>query len=378
VLILVYNERADFARLFLLPVENMKTKRPSLFLLGLLLVSCSSPLNLWGAAPLQIPAAASTPVSLPTATAIPTSTQTATPFPSATVTLNPTPTNIAPAASATTETVYGIERVLIVSFDGLRPDAISAAPMTNVLGLMETGAYTLTARTISYAATLPAHASMLSGMCLAKTGVDWNRLLLYRGYSKGTDLFDLTHAAGMRSVMIVGKDKLRQVAEPETTDVFLDRQIEIRIAQAGIGLLPFGFDLMFFHFPSADDVGHKYGWMSNAQLKTLREADAALGEFLTALEQEGLRETTLIIVTADHGGHDRVHTGILIEDLQIPWIASGPGIVPTQLTTPVQTMDTAATAAYALGLPIPSEWDGVPVYEAFGLPIGERKEVVCP
>ena len=49
-----------------------------------------------------------------------------------------------------------------------------------------------------------------------------------------------------------------------------------------------------------------------------------------------------------------------------------------QLTTQVETMDTAATTAYALELPIPSEWDGVPVYEAFGMPIGEREEVACP
>jgi hypothetical protein len=34
-------------------------------------------------------------------------------------------------------------------------------------------------------------------------------------------------------------------------------------------------------------------------------------------------------------------------------------------------MDTAATAAFALGLPIPAEWDGVPVYEAFGAQAGK-------
>jgi len=32
-------------------------------------------------------------------------------------------------------------------------------------------------------------------------------------------------------------------------------------------------------------------------------------------------------------------------------------------------MDTAATTAFVLGLPLPPEWDGVPVFEAFGLPI---------
>jgi hypothetical protein len=34
-------------------------------------------------------------------------------------------------------------------------------------------------------------------------------------------------------------------------------------------------------------------------------------------------------------------------------------------------MDTAATAAFALGLEASSDWDGVPVFEAFGLPVEE-------
>ena len=35
-----------------------------------------------------------------------------------------------------------------------------------------------------------------------------------------------------------------------------------------------------------------------------------------------------------------------------------------------------ATAAFMLGLPIPPEWDGVPVYEAFGLSI-LKQSVQC-
>jgi hypothetical protein len=67
----------------------------------------------------------------------------------------------------------------------------------------------------------------------------------------------------------------------------------------------------------------------------------------------------------------------MLEDMTIPWIASGRGILPMQLKTQVHTTDTAATAAFALGLPIPPEWDGIPVTEAFGLPIEEREWPVC-
>jgi arylsulfatase A-like enzyme len=62
--------------------------------------------------------------------------------------------------------------------------------------------------------------------------------------------------------------------------------------------------------------------------------------------------------------------------MTIPWIAVGPGIQPKPLTTLIHTMDTAATAAFALGLSIPAEWDGVPVYEAFGLP-AEKQSAAC-
>ena len=101
------------------------------------------------------------------------------------------------------------------------------------------------------------------------------------------------------------------------------------------------------------------------------------GYILKTLKNLGLYESTLIIVTADHGGHDTTHGTEMLEDMTIPWIISGLGIQNIQLTTQVHTTDTAATAAFALGLPLPAEWDGVPVYEAFNLPAAARNFPVC-
>lgn len=260
-----------------------------------------------------------------------------------------------------------IKRVLVISYDGMRTDAIEAAPMNNLLGLMKGGAYTLTsAVTIAYPSTLPSHAAMLSGLCMKENGVIYDRYFKYRGYSKGVDIFDLAHAAKMRTVMIVGKDKLRQLAEPETTDVFEVHYDEASIGEAAVEQISQGFGLMFVHFPSADQVGHKYGWMGGSYLKMLHNGDDALGEILAALDENGLRDSTLIIVTADHGGHNKNHIGTVIEDFRIPWIVSGPGIVPVEITASLETMDTAATVAYALRLPLQPDWVGIPVYEAFG------------
>jgi hypothetical protein len=179
-------------------------------------------------------------------------------------------------------------RVLILSIDGFRPDAIELTPMRNLQTLMQESAYSLVAQTIFPSATLPSHASMLTGLCPDKHGVYWNDYLPVLGYANGTDIFDLAHAAGLRTVMVVGKEKLRQITEPESTDVFEyinDRDVVIaaRVAE----LIPEGFGLMFVHFPTPDWMGHAYGWLSPEQFSVLFRADEALQIILDALENAG-------------------------------------------------------------------------------------------
>lgn len=306
--------------------------------------------------------------SLPTPTLALPSTETLVPntsLPPATATLPPT---------ATSTPAPNISRVLIVSFDGLRPDAIAQAKMVNVMSLMQTGAYTLTAQTIMPSITLPSHSSMLVGTCPAKHIVRWNEYIPSNGYALGTDIFDLAHAVGMRTVMVVGKEKLQQITEPASLDffAFVDNTDKIEdpysIAQLANKQISQGFSLMFVHFPNGDLAGHDYGWMSRKQLEAYADDDVSFGYILETLKNQAMYEGTLIIVTSDHGGHDSTHGIDIPEDMTIPWIVSGPGVLPMQLTAQVHTMDTAATAAFALGLPLPAEWDGVPVYEAFGLP----------
>jgi phosphopentomutase len=170
----------------------------------------------------------------------------------------------------------------------------------------------------------------------------------------------------MKTIMIVSKDKMRQMAEPETTDVFEVAYGEPAIQRAVLAQLEEDFGLMFIHFAGADNRGHKWGWMSGEYLKVLREGDAVLGELIKTLKEKNMFDTTLFIISSDHGGHDRNHIGLLIEDYRITWIAYGPGVVQTEITRQLYTFDTAVTAAYALGFPLQEDWDGIPVYEIFG------------
>jgi hypothetical protein len=314
------------------------------------------------------------PTASQTLTATPTFTQTLTATQTATATLTATPT----ATPAFTPTVAPpAHRVVIVSIDGLRPDAIPQAPMPNLTALMQSGAYSLGAQTVFPSVTLISHASMLVGVCPSKHGVNWNDYLPEMGYALGTDLFDIAHAVGLRTYMYASKEKLQQITEPASLDAFVyvnDR--DLVLMERLLAEFPQDFGVLFIHLGLTDGMGHVYGWLSPEQLSVIRRADEALGLLLAELVARNLQGETLVIVTADHGGHATTHGSSLPEDMTIPWVATGPGIQPKALTTLVHTMDTAATAAFALGLPIPAEWDGVPVYEAFGQPV-IRQSVQC-
>ena len=283
--------------------------------------------------------------------------------PEPTATLTPTPTE-APTATAVSEP----QRVLILSLDGLRPEALSESRTPVILALAASGASTLQARTVSPSVTLPAHASMLSGYDVEDHGLTWNNYLPDRGFILTPTIFSVAHESGLGTEMVVSSEKLVHIASPGTVDEFTysgggDSALADRAAPA----IADGFDVLFLHLPGPDDTGHSSGWMSPVYLATVANTDKAVGRILDALDAAGLREGTLIFLTTDHGGHDQSHGSSSPEDMTIPWIVAGPGVVPgSKLSRRVVVYDTAATAMWALGLDLPSDLDGRPVLEAFG------------
>ncbi len=98
----------------------------------------------------------------------------------------------------------------------------------------------------------------------------------------------------------------------------------------------------------------------------VRHTDKCLQTLLDAVKGSGLENDTLFILSADHGGHGHNHSGKIKEDRLIPWIAWGPGVRPGhKISTPISTVDTAATALWALGIAPTPGAIGHPVLEAF-------------
>ena len=272
-----------------------------------------------------------------------------------------------PALPSTPSTTPRVRHVIIISEDGLRPDALLQARGPVMAEVMKHAAYSLTAMTIRHASTLPSHAAMLSGFDEEAHGLSWNTWRPGRGFILVPTIFDAAERAGQSSAAFVGKQKLEHVIAPGSVDLFsrpgfLCHAVSKAAARYFEENRP---TVEFVHFADPDEIGHHQGWMSDQQIEAIRGADQCVANMIEAVHRAGADADTLFILSADHGGHGKNHTGRIKEDRLIPWIAWGAGIQPHQLQGPVSTMDTAATALWALGLPRPLTMEGRPVEEAF-------------
>jgi predicted AlkP superfamily pyrophosphatase or phosphodiesterase len=265
-------------------------------------------------------------------------------------------------------------RVMIVSVDGLRPDLIYRAKMSNVQELIKGGSFTLWAQTVPMAVTMPSHASMLTGVTVERHGITAND---DKGIAQQTlqsrTIFQYAKAAEISSGLAAGKSKF-SILETDADYVWLTRQKttkDAEVADHAIAIIRNNKPrLMVVHFPQNDNIGHKIGWGTPEQLEGLADTDRQLGRLLSALDEAGVREGTTIILSADHGGQGQTHGKDDPRSLHIPWIVRGPGVrVNFDLTRDqdlnVKTYDTFATACHVLGIAVPPGIDGKPILLAF-------------
>ncbi len=257
------------------------------------------------------------------------------------------------------------QRVILVSFDGARPDALEATSTPHIHSLIEAGAYSFSARSVYPSITLVNHASMISGVGPEKHGIHWNTYVPENGLLNVPSIFDQARAKGLVTAMVAGKDKFRHLNRIGSLSAFeIEDGTPYSVAKKAMSvLIKHRPHLLMVHFRHGDSAGHEHGWMSREQLDAFTEADQALGHILHAVNALGMFESTTVLITADHGGHGKKHGTDDPVDMTIPWIAAG-AEVPLRGTIDrgVSTIDTAATIADLLELDVPQNWDGLSVF----------------
>lgn len=280
-----------------------------------------------------------------------------------------------------------VDHVFIVSFDQGSPDVIEMADMPFLKRLAAEGARTWEAYTIVPRITLPSHVSMLTGVGIQKHQILWNEFDPEKGSLKVPTIFSLAKKQGLITAMVAAKTKFKTLNLPDSLDAFIlpeDSSAQGIAAAAVETVIKLKPNLCFIHFADPDVTGHKYGVHSPEKMEALANCDAALKTIYDAIVTARLADSSVLILTADHGGHDvpkeevekriaagrppspGTHGSAETSDVVIPWIASGATVKKNfDISAPVKTYDTAATALWLLNVSIPENFWGHPVTTAF-------------
>jgi arylsulfatase A-like enzyme len=204
--------------------------------------------------------------------------------------------------------------------------------------------------------------------------VDWNNDQPGR-YPAWPTLFEIARQAGYTTAMAAGKSKFHALERAGSLNWSYVPSASVvtdaSVADSAVAWIALHKPQVFFvHLPGVDTAGHKYGWGSPEQLDAIAVADASIGRMLEVLRDQNTLDSTLVIVSSDHGGAGKSHGAGDSRSLFIPWIAAGSGVcanvdLTTDANLMVKTEDTFATAAYVLGLTPPRPVDGKPVLEIF-------------
>ena len=287
--------------------------------------------------------------------------------------------------------------VVLISIDGLRQDAIAAAPAKNLQEMIRKGTHCPESETIPLSLTLPSHASMLTGLDSTTHEVTWN---VWRpGFISRPTILSISSGAGLTTAALFAKDKLHYLLQPcsahwvygppvppgasagsTNQEIHSDSRDPCgwagpwirceEIADAFCAEWPQRtYHLTFVHLADVDITGHERGWMGREYLDAVLRVDYAVGRMMEAIRSSGRLSKTAVIVTADHGGSGRIHYSPMnnLEFRTIPWICVGPGVLAGGvIDRTVKIFDTAPTVLSFLGLPAPPELEGNSIPEVLG------------
>ena len=250
-------------------------------------------------------------------------------------------------------------KVILVSIDGMRAKAFASCGHPLVEYLREHGSYTLNGRSVIPPVTLPAHLSIFYSVPPQRHGTLNNTYVSPVRPFDG--LIETIKHAGKTSAAFFTWEPLRDITRPdmltysefafaysmESADTYLsDRALTCLRDRKP--------DFLFLHLVETDEKGgHDHGWMSEEYFDRIR---IALDNLERIIKEFG--DEYAIIMTADHGGHDRIHGMDIPEDMVIPMCFLGDAFEGGKELSDVSLLNLAPTIAAIMGLTAVREWEG--------------------
>ncbi len=250
-------------------------------------------------------------------------------------------------------------KVILILVDGMRPDAVLTCGNEKIKERIKECAYTLHARTVMPSVTLPCHMSLFHSVDPERHGILTNTYVPQVRPIEG--LVERLDLAGKKNAMFYTWEELRDLSRVdhlhrsvvynEHRDTDADRKITTAAIQYIREENP---DFLFLYLGDTDERGgHDTGWMSETYMKVVSNALDQVERVYNEIPAE-----YDVIVTADHGGHDRSHGTERPEDMTIPIICRGPHFKAGRDLGERSIKDIAPTIVALLGAAPAREWEG--------------------
>lgn len=272
------------------------------------------------------------------------------------------------------------KHVVYIGLDGWGSYSVDKAEMPTVKSLMENGSYTLKKRTVLPSSSAVNWASMFMGAgpelhgytewgsrtpelpsrVILKNNIFPTIFQLYRDANPQAEIGALYEWEGIKFLVdTLSVNHFEKAPDYNKYPTALCEMSEKYIKEKKPSLVAICFD-------NPDHVGHGDGHDTPAYYAKLKELDSYIARIVKAVDEAGMIQETIFIITSDHGGINKGHGGKTMQEMETPFIISGKNIKKGgEFSESVMQYDVASTMAYIFGLQQPQVWIGRPMIQVF-------------
>lgn len=249
-------------------------------------------------------------------------------------------------------------RILLILSDGVRPDSLEGIELID--RLKSKGTYCMNAQTVMPSVTLPCHMSLFHSVDPLRHGTTTNTYAPQVRSVSG--LFEQLKQAKKKCAMFYNWEELRDLSRPDSLaySEFVSGHAygyeyanPVLCEHAAQYLNEHEIDFTFLYLGWTDAAGHNSGWMGEEYMNAVRKTCDMIEKTI-----EKLPDDYIVIFTADHGGHGRMHGSDMKEDMLIPLIFCGKPFEEGKQLPQASIKDIAPTVAHLLGAEPAEEWEG--------------------
>lgn len=255
-------------------------------------------------------------------------------------------------------------KVLVIGWDGTRPDAVVKANTPAFDALMHSGAYSLSAstQTKTDAVSAPGWLSLLTGVDADKHHVDGN---------EDFDEHDPAYPSFLKRARDLGFKTAAACDWELLCALMLQREGALDLNDAGDEedvtaameewLAEGDSDVHFIHIDLPDHAGHATGFSPGNPdyIHAIEQSDALTQRLVDAVASRPTRaeESWLIALVTDHGGNSRGHGDRDAENQTVYFVLAGDEVEQGDLPPGVTQMDLHPTIMRHLGYPLDPAWN---------------------